>query len=136
MGHQIHPVDIPTTGRPPLPQRIPGAAFIGIERGLVIATIHAVAEHLAEHPELPAPDTMRLGQTTTIADLPDHDRRTGDLARWAHANDAKIGVFGPGVYFPGHGALTATLPLVARDAGRGIAVTYRRIAQLAPGDRS
>jgi hypothetical protein len=96
----------------------------------VIATLHAAADWLAEHPEVPAPHEVTMVERTTIADQPDDDERVGAVERWARANDARVTTTGRGAYFPVHDAVVASLPIVDRVAGRGVAITYRRVAML------
>jgi hypothetical protein len=99
------------------PAELPGAKP---GRAAKIAAIHALADWLAEHPEIPAPDTVHCyshadRRGTEIDDL-------ADLRKWADAN---------GFAEPYRGTTTAGTSLtVAAAAAHGVFISYTRSVQL------
>jgi hypothetical protein len=133
MGHPTHTAISSPTIRDvaPLVRRIPGAAKSGIDRATFIASLHAVADYFAEHPEIPTPHDVVMTHRTTIVDEQDDATRVSAVTRWGFANDAKIGTVARiGDVFPFHQAVVATLPLIENDGSR---MVYRRAAQVRPG---
>ena len=60
-------------------------------RAAVIAAVHAFADFLAEHPEMPAPTMISALRFIHPHDEADESTRVSAVTRWAKANDAKIG---------------------------------------------
>jgi hypothetical protein len=65
-----------------------GAA--GQSRAVKIATIHALADWFAQHPEHPMPDRLICARDITFEDEADEATRMAALESWAKANDITV----------------------------------------------
>jgi hypothetical protein len=97
---------------PELPNARPG-------RAAVIAAIHAFAEWLGEHPEVPAPTYLTATHTTYAHDELDERTRMAAVIDWANANDAQL--------METESAVHARLCVLAESV-HGVGVTYDRLA--------
>jgi hypothetical protein len=107
---QSHPMT--SAEKRELPNARPG-------RAAVIAAIHALAEWLAEHPEVPSPQAIELTHTTYQEDEVDEPIRMAAVIDWARANDAKL--------FESPTAVHAALVIMAAPM-HGVRITYDRMA--------
>lgn len=59
-------------------------------RGAIIAAIHAFADWLAEHPETPAPTSLRASAILFSDQIPDEATRIGDVVEFGTVNGARL----------------------------------------------
>jgi hypothetical protein len=100
-----------------LPKRVPG-------RAAKIAAVHMLAEYLADHPDLPVPDSLVCtgGLITPFIDQQngvdrDEKARVAELLEWAAANGAEL--------FEASSGIVATIVLAVPGV-HGIDITYTR----------
>lgn len=89
----------------PLPTRTPG-------RAQIIAAIHAYADWLAEHPEIPAPEMIHASHHVHDGSLPE---RIDQVDRFAYAQEVEARRLENTVY--------ATLPVMDKGA-HGVAIWH------------
>lgn len=99
-----------TEGRPPLQKRIPG-------RAEVLAAARQAIDFIEEHPEIPTPQEIYFSTTTHERDEADEATRCEAVVRWAKGNDADL--------FEGSAGIMATLPILSREQGLGVDISYR-----------
>lgn len=88
----------------------------GITRSQKIAAIHAFADFLAEHPELPMPTVVHC--SATIADIRPGETASQAAERWADTHGVDKGAI-----FESQYTVSVTLPVATREA-HGIQIGY------------
>jgi hypothetical protein len=88
-------------------------------RAAVIAAIHAMAEWLADHPEVPAPQSISLTHSTDQGVEVDEGIRMAAVIDWARANDAKL--------YESTQAVHAQL-VIMTEIVHGVRIVYDRMA--------
>jgi hypothetical protein len=88
-------------------------------RAAVIAAIHAMAEWLADHPEVPAPQSISLTHSTDQGVEVDEGIRMAAVIDWARANDAKL--------YESRDAVHAQL-VIMTEIVHGVRIVYDRMA--------
>lgn len=100
-----------------MPDNLPAAADTrGEQRARAIAAIHAFADHLAEHPELPMPHGVTA--VAMLGDAAPGKSAEGLALDWADAN----GLDASAVY-GGESTVMITLPIAGREL-HGIEIHY------------